>query len=264
VTTDRASGLRAPTAAPSSRAKIEAAVADNAAWYHTLELPHGVLTPGQIDLREVAPKLLPPDLTGRRALDVGTFDGFWAFELERRGAEVVAIDLAQLSDTQIPPNNRAQIEREAELFGVELGRGFQIAAAARDSSVRRVVCDVVELTPEAIGGPVDIAFMGALLVHQRDPVRALERIRSALVPGGELYQLETVSLPLSVLHPRAPVARFHTLETGFNWWFANWVTLRAWLTTAGFVTVRGRGWHHPPQRRPMNDWYRGIVSRAPA
>src|SRR5207244_1994191 len=63
-------------------------------WYHTLELAPGVLTPGWFDLRDLARDIPWPDLTGKRCLDVGTFDGFWAFEMERRGAaEVVAIDV---------------------------------------------------------------------------------------------------------------------------------------------------------------------------
>ena len=76
-------------------AKARAAIAANAHGYHTLELAPGILTEGKIDLRQTAAKILPDDLRGRRALDVGTFDGFWAFELEKRGAEVVAIDIEQ-------------------------------------------------------------------------------------------------------------------------------------------------------------------------
>lgn len=239
------------------------AVAENAVWYHTLELAEGVVTPGQIDLRATAAKLLPNDLHGLRALDVGTFDGFWAFELEKRGAEVVAIDVERAESAQWPPANRARLEREAAELGVELGRGFALAASLLGSQVTRVVCDVLELTPERIGGPVDVAFMGALLIHLRDPVLALERILAALRTGGRLYQLEAISLPMSVLHPRRPVVRFQTLETPFNWWLPNRAALNAWLRTAGFADLRGLGLHHPPQRRPMNDWFRGIVSRRP-
>jgi SAM-dependent methyltransferase len=238
-----------------------AAVAANPAWYHTLELPGGVITPGQIDLRRVAARVLPKNLSGRRALDVGTFDGFWAFELERRGAEVVAIDLDHIDHSHTPPNNRERLLREGEQFGVQLGRGFAIAAELLGSRVRRIACDVNELTPEVIGGPVDLAFMGALLIHIRDPVRALERIAQSLVPGGELYQLEAISLSLSLLHARRPVARMQTLETSFNWWYPNRATLRAWLRTAGFTDIRGRGLHHPPQRAPMDDWFHGLRSR---
>ena len=49
-------------------------------WYHTLELAPGVVTPGWFDTREVPQRLpIPASLAGRRCLDVGTFDGFWAF-----------------------------------------------------------------------------------------------------------------------------------------------------------------------------------------
>jgi SAM-dependent methyltransferase len=241
----------------------ETAAAQNLNWYHTLELPGGVTTPGRIDLRAVAAKVLPDDLSGKRALDIGTFDGFWAFELERRGAEVVAIDIERVGEAELPPNNRQMLERGASQLEVRIGHGFEIASELLSSSVRRVTCNVLDLTPEAIGGPVDVAFIGALLIHLRDPVQALERIWHTLVPGGELYQLEAISVRLSLLHPRRAVARMQTFETSFNWWYPNWATLRDWLRTAGFVEVEGRGLHHPPQRRPMNDWLRGIRSRRP-
>jgi SAM-dependent methyltransferase len=239
------------------------ALQSNPVWYHTLQLPGGVVTPGQIDLRAVASKLLPSDLTGKRALDVGTFDGFWAFEMERRGAEVVAIDLAAIEDAELPPGSRAGVEREAKEFQVELGRGFALAAELLSARAKRVACNVLDLDTAVIGGAVDIAFMGALLVHLRDPVAALERIRGVLVPGGELYQLEAISVWLSVVHPRRPVADLQTLRTAFNWWYPNRSLIRAWLGTAGFTDIRTRGIHRPPQRRPMNDTYLGIVSRRP-
>jgi SAM-dependent methyltransferase len=242
-------------------AAARAAIAENPAWYHTLELAPGVLTPGRIDLRGTASKVLPESLVGLRALDIGTFDGFWAFELERRGAEVVAIDIERVGQAQLPPSNRSRLEREAQELSLEIGRGFRLAADLLGSRVRHVACDVLELSADAIGGPVDVAFMGALLVHLRDPVRALERIFATLVPGGTLYQLEGVSLPLSLLCPRRPVAQLQTLQTSFNWWYPNRAALRAWLQTAGFVDIRTGGFHRPPQRPPMHDRYCALRSR---
>jgi len=41
----------------------------------------------------LAERLPWPDLRGARCLDIGTADGFWAFEMERRGAaDVLATD----------------------------------------------------------------------------------------------------------------------------------------------------------------------------
>lgn len=244
-------------------AAARAAIAGNPNWYHTLELAPGVLTPGRIDLRSTASKVLPNDLAGKRALDVGTFDGFWAFELERRGAEVVAIDVASVADAQLPPGNRSLLEQHADELELELGRGFRIAADLLGSQARRVVCDVLELTAAAIGGEVDVVFMGALLVHLRDPVGALERIFGVLRPGGSLYQLEGVSRALSLLHPRAPIAQLQTLRTRFNWWYPNRATLQAWLRTAGFVQISTHGIHRPPQRAPMRDHYCALRARRP-
>src|SRR2546430_9034820 len=54
-------------------------------WYHTLNLPGGVFTKGFFDHRPVLDRYcLPPTFSGHRVLDVGTFDGFFAFEFERR------------------------------------------------------------------------------------------------------------------------------------------------------------------------------------
>src|SRR5690349_9581801 len=60
-------------------------------WYHRIELP-GAVTPGWAPMNRDAYKI-PADLTGKRVLDVGAWDGFWTFEAIKRGAkQVVAID----------------------------------------------------------------------------------------------------------------------------------------------------------------------------
>ncbi len=55
-------------------------------WYHTLELP-GLTTHGTFDMRQYVPRYgLPASLEGKRVLEVGTWDGFWAFEFESAAA----------------------------------------------------------------------------------------------------------------------------------------------------------------------------------
>jgi SAM-dependent methyltransferase len=220
------------------------AVASNPGWYHTIELAPGVVTPGHVDLRALPDAVLPASLAGRRALDVGTFDGFWAFELERRGArEVVALDVPAADAAEWPPANRARLEAAARDIGLELGRGFAIAAEALGSKVRRVEVPVYDLDAKAIGGPVDYAFLGAMLLHVRDPVRALEAVRGVLAPGGRLTILEPIDRWLSLLGPRRPAARFQATETDFNWWAANVACLEAWLRAAGFAHIARGGLH---------------------
>src|SRR3954447_15154722 len=88
-------------------------------WYHTLELP-GLTTEGVFDLRLYLDRYgLPDDMAGIRALDVGTWDGFWAFEMERRGATVVALDLDDERDLDWPapflPAHHSEQERGSRL-----------------------------------------------------------------------------------------------------------------------------------------------------
>src|SRR6266436_2067445 len=79
---------------PASAAQARAAIGEAPMWYHSIEVASGVVTPGWFDLRGIVGKLPWPDVRGKRCLDVGTSDGFLAFELERRGAaEVVALDI---------------------------------------------------------------------------------------------------------------------------------------------------------------------------
>jgi SAM-dependent methyltransferase len=247
-----------------SATTVAAGVAANPHWYHTIELAPGVVTPGHIDLRAVAPKLLPASLEGRRALDVGTFDGFWAFELERRGAAVTAIDVERIDAAEWPPPARKRMELRTAEWDVELGRGFAIAAQALSSAVRRVECDVYALTPEAIGGSVDFAFAGAILLHLRDPVRALERIHAALTPGGALTILEPFSPRDTLLSPRRPAARFRAHTSDFAWWLPNLAAIRAWLECAGFADVRRVGIHRPPARPEMRQLLAGYTARRPS
>ena len=79
-------------------------------WYHSIELPGGIVTPGLFDTRGSAKRIgMPPSLVGKRCLDVGTSDGFWAFEMERRGAEsVTAIDLEDPEALDWPASIRGQ------------------------------------------------------------------------------------------------------------------------------------------------------------
>src|SRR6266542_4227201 len=88
-------------------AELRDAVASRPVWYHTLELAPGLVTPGWFDLRPIVQLMPWPDVRGKRCLDVGTYDGFLAFEMERRGAaEVLAVDIDDHSKWDWPPDVR--------------------------------------------------------------------------------------------------------------------------------------------------------------
>ena len=221
-------------------------------WYHTMELAPGVVTPGWFDLRDVVGGLPWPDVAGKRCLDIGTYDGFMAFEMERRGAaEVVAIDIDDHAACDWPPDVRATGgENLARLAGPEKGRGFRIAAAALGSRVERRPMSVYDLDVSAVGR-FDVVVMGSLLLHLRDPLRALEAVRG--VCGDRFMSVDEIDLPLTIRHRRQPVARLNGVGELCQWWVPNAAGHRRMVASAGFRILRtirpytepfGSG-HHP-------------------
>lgn len=202
----------APTAAPSSFAEHVSALT----WYHTIELPGGIVTPGRYDLRGALARLpIPPSLEGKRCLDVGTRDGFYAFEMERRGASsVMALDLDDPARIQLPlPRPNDQMIRT----DLENGRrAFAMAHEALGSKVERRSLSVYDLTREDIGG-FDFAVIGTLLWHLRDPAGALAAIAGVL--DGRLLTNEGVSLSMTVQHPFGAAAQV-MMSRGRPFWLA--------------------------------------------
>lgn len=223
-------------------------------WYHTLELAPGVLTPGWYDLREVPGKLpIPESLAGKRCLDVGSFDGFWAFEMERRGAEeVLAVDLIEPLEWDWPASaDQADIDAIAERKGT--GDGFLIAREALGSSVEREELSIYELDPERVG-KFDFVYIGSLLLHLRDPIGALMAARG--VCSGTMLLVDVIDIVRTALMRRAAVAKLEAIRRPW-WWKPNLKGLVRMAEAAGFELIEpartiympaGAAQHHPPLR----------------
>jgi tRNA (mo5U34)-methyltransferase len=199
-------------------------------WYHTLELP-GLTTSGLFDMRQYVPAYgLPESLAGKRVLEIGTWDGFWAFELERRGAaEVVAIDLDDERELDWPPRRRWP---NTDLVR---GEGFRLAKELLDSKVERVVRSVYHATPEDLG-TFDLVFCGSVLLHLRDQLLALERIADLTAPGGVFVTAEEYE-PVTDLVP-FPIARFRgNRDAAVVFWVPSRKAWREMLWYAGFDSV---------------------------
>jgi tRNA (mo5U34)-methyltransferase len=201
-------------------------------WYHTIRLPHGVVTPGYVDHREQLPYYnLPNDMAGMRVLDVATFDGFWAFEFERRGAEVVAIDIASTSDLDIPRNWRDVFDEK----GVKLakGEGFRIASEILQSKVRKEVCSVYDVNPDRFG-MFDMVFCSDLLIHLRDPLHAMESIWT--VVRDRAIFADVYHPDLEAFKDSALVEFCQAGQTDV-WWRPSTTCYKLWLHLARFSRV---------------------------
>jgi tRNA (mo5U34)-methyltransferase len=223
-------------------AELKRRIAENHDWYHTLELAPGVLTPGLVDTRPVVSQVpMPGSLKGLRCLDVGTWDGFWAFEMERRGAgEVHAVDVPDPYRWDWPARARLRESYDggkANLDAIKRnGNGFPIAHEALHSSVERHEMAVYEISPETLG-TFDFVFVGSLLLHLRDPVGALERIRT--VATGQVVINDCVEYVLTQLLRRTPMARLDA-EDRVWWWQPNLAALHSMIEQAGFEILERR------------------------
>ncbi len=201
-------------------------------WYHTIDLGNGVTTPGWFDLRPLLPQYpLPERLDGLRVLDVATFDGFWAFELERRGAsEVVALDIDSFAEVDMPP--RLRRAKDPAYFARKTGEGFALAREALGSNVRREVLSVYDLSPERLG-KFDLVFISDVLLHLMNPMKALNNICS--VTRGR-------AIIVDVFNPRLP-GRLLSYEGGVThniWWDLSLGALEQMVWDAGFSKVELR------------------------
>lgn len=202
---------------------------ESLAWYHTIDLGEGVSTPGIYDHR---PYLncygLPRDLSKKTVLDIGTASGFFAFEMERRGAEVTATELPTWMAHDFGPLYRPDMTPEqARRY---LHDPFLFAHKTLGSHVRRQIINIYDITPETMGS-FDLVFCGSVLLHLTDPIRALWRIQSVT---------KEVAIIAAVIHPlrsSEPLALFTGLDRGDTWWFPNRVALEAMVESAGF-----KGW----------------------
>ena len=147
--------------------EIRKLIAAHGRWWHEIDLAPGIVTPGDDSNRMKLPILdgigLPRDMRGLRTLDIGASDGFFSFEVEKRGAQVLAMD-----------------------FVPETYTGFATARKILGSNVEYQMDNVYNLSPERYGQFDVVLFMG-VLYHLRKPLAALDAIRSVMKPGAQLF-----------------------------------------------------------------------------
>jgi tRNA (mo5U34)-methyltransferase len=197
-------------------------------WYHTIELPHGVVTPGTYDHRELVPHYgLPASLAGKRALDISTADGFWAFEMEHRGAEVTAVDVAQFADHDFPPAVRSEFLRR----GIDrpTGKGFDLARRALSSSVQRWEQSIYELSADDLG-TFDFVHIADVLLHLEHPLDALRVVRA--LTGGQALITDTIDAAM----PPGGMRYLGSWEQ-VTYWLPGLDTLVQMIADAGFTSV---------------------------
>ncbi|HEY7335596.1 MAG TPA: hypothetical protein VH639_11985 [Bryobacteraceae bacterium] len=215
-------------------------------FYHSMDLPHFGLQIGHWDIRKDVDNYLGnQNFQGKSVIDIGTASGFLAFEMEKRGAEVIAFD-RDLADTDddvglIPFHN---FERR---FGVtfqhvveqriamqrKLRNSFWLSHRLLKSNVRLHAGNVYT----GIRGiaPVDYCFFGNILLHLRDPLRALSvfaplvREKIIVTETREDIGKEMSDAPVLFFRPN-----LEDLGNVGTWWYLTPAVVKQFLQILGF------------------------------
>jgi tRNA (mo5U34)-methyltransferase len=208
-------------------------------WFHNLHLPGGVQTAPDHFIGGDFPRFkweqirgcIPQDLTGWRVLDVGCNAGFYSFELARRGASVLAIDMEPLYLTQA--------RWAAKQFGLQDRvefREMQVYEFARTSE------------------QFDLVWFMGVFYHLRYPLLALDILaqrtkrmmvfQTLAMPGEEVYP-DTLDHPITEREPLLDAGwpKMAFIEHKFsgdrtNWWVPNHAGIEAMLRSSGLQVVQ--------------------------
>jgi tRNA (mo5U34)-methyltransferase len=203
-------------------------------WYHRYEVYPGVVTPGRTPLD--AKGLLdfygfPQDVTGKRVLEIGSWDGAYTFEVERRGGIVTAMDIQDKEHT-----------------------GFSVAHRINKSKVTYIQNDVTNLSPEKHGKYDIVLFLG-VYYHILHPLLAFQNIYNVLNDDGVVFysghileysynidrEMAKYKKELMAIVDKIPLTLFARechAEVWSNWYIPNLLCLNAWLSTAGFQVFK--------------------------
>jgi tRNA (mo5U34)-methyltransferase len=222
-------------------------------WWHSIDVGGGVTTPGvktPAELRNELAGVDLPDLRGKTVLDVGGWDGFFAFAAEAAGAARVAIIDHYMWSLDLPgmtaywarckeegvaprPYHETEFWHPDTLPGKA---GFDTARELRSSRVEAIVDDFMTTDLDALGRWDVVLYLG-VLYHMENPMLALRRLgrvareraivetEAAVIPGFE-HQALWRFFPGAELN--ADVS---------NWWAPNIAALVGAMEPAGFRTV---------------------------
>ena len=216
-------------------------------WYHTIEVAPGVTTPGWFDLRPVVDLCPGPTYAASGAWTWAPPTASWPSSWSAAARPRWWPWTWPTTASGIGPRTCAPAAAVHER-GHRAREGRRPAHRPPAAGLRRPDPELstYDISPETVG-EFDVVVCGSLLLHLRDPMRALAAIRS--VCREAFLCTNQVELRLSVLGRDIPRARLHSSGPDFQWWVPNPVANRDMVTSVGFSVGAPDGDLRDPLRR---------------
>lgn len=197
------------------------------AFFHRIRLPDGSYTPGTVNYGPDGGDWpttrfgMPTNLNGKKVIDIGCYDGFFAFEAEQRGGSVLATDWIDQP-------------------------GFNYARHKINSQIPFIRAELDELPKLLMSPTFDVVLFYGVLYHLKSPLTAMESICALTKPGG-LCLLETALAELTYNHPVLEYRPGHENDP-YNFFYPNekWIFQSA--KEVGFKRVQ-QLYLHPDRTR---------------
>lgn len=150
-------------------------------------------------------------LAGRKVLDIGCGNGYFALQMSKAGAEyVIGVDPTILFVMQFLAINHFE----------------------RRDNVHVIPARIEELVLPA--RKFDTTFSMGVLYHRRSPLEHLQELKHTLRPGGQLV-LETIYLPGDGAFARTPEDRYARMRN--VWLLPSEQELTTWLQRSGYRDI---------------------------
>ncbi len=163
-----------------SRAPVRQVEREDCDFYHTVDLPGGGTVHGQWDFRgRESAYLGGVDFGGKSVLEIGPASGCLGFWMERQGASVTAFDLGVDQQWDFVPFRGVDLDAQHAARRAHLQRlhnSWWYLRGALNSKAEVVYGTVYDIEPAL--GSFDVVTLNSILLHLRDPLRAIERAAS--------------------------------------------------------------------------------------
>jgi SAM-dependent methyltransferase len=240
------------------------------AFYHRLDIPEVKENPTwQWDLIGDEGKYLGNfDFSGKRVLEFGSASGALTFWMEKQGADVVGVDLSpdveKTSWDMMVMEGKDPVEMRRHMSGSinRLNNGFWYAHEYFESKAKLIHGTAYNVPHEV--GLFDVVTLCAILLHLRDPLRAIDNAVSFAKKN--IIITDRVPSGMTAEELKRPIALYVTNKNnvaqhgGTSWWLPTPAVYASFLDLKGF-DVKSLTFQEFRYRRAPVELFQLVVER---